>query len=268
MKLDKSSIAGVLLAAGGIFGGMMMEGGRVGQILQPTAAMIVLGGTLGALMIAFPVQVVLSSLKHLARVFLNPAVDHQGVIAMMTGFCAKARRDGVLSLDSQLSKIDDRFLRRAMMLAIDGTPARELRKAMEIELDLQAERDEEIPRVFESAGGYSPTVGIIGAVLGLIQVMQHLDNIEEVGKGIAVAFVATIYGVALANLVCLPAAGKLKIRMREEQIRKEMMLEGVISMLEGSNPRMLEIKLAGFLEESTGSAASGKREADHAQEAA
>jgi chemotaxis protein MotA len=133
------------------------------------------------------------------------------------------------------------------MLAVDGTEPDELRKMMELELDNKCEQDEKIPQVFESAGGFSPTVGIIGAVLGLIQVMQHLDKIDEVGRGIAVAFVATIYGVAAANLVFLPSAGKLKIRIREEQVIREMTLEGVISILEGMNPRMLETKLLGYL---------------------
>ena len=132
---------------------------------------------------------------------------------------------------------------------MDGTEPQEIRKMMELELDNQSEHEEHLPRVFESAGGFSPTIGIIGAVLGLIQVMQHLDDISEVGRGIAVAFVATIYGVGSANLFFLPAAGKIKIRIRQEQIRREMMLEGVISILEGMNPRMIEIKLLGFFAE-------------------
>jgi chemotaxis protein MotA len=119
-----------------------------------------------------------------------------------------------------------------------------------LELDNQAEHEERIPQVFEAAGGFSPTIGIIGAVLGLIQVMQHLDNIDEVGRGIAVAFVATIYGVGAANLLFLPAAGKLKIRIRTEQQMREMMLQGVVDILEGLNPRMVEAKLRGFLPES------------------
>jgi len=129
---------------------------------------------------------------------------------------------------------------------VDGTEPQEIRKMMELELDNQAEHEEHIPRVFESAGGFCPTIGIIGAVLGLIQVMQHLDDIGEVGRGIAVAFVATIYGVGSANLFFLPAAGKIKLRVRQEQIRREMMLEGVISILEGMNPRMIETKLLAF----------------------
>jgi chemotaxis protein MotA len=151
-----------------------------------------------------------------------------------------------VSLDRDLQDIEDPFLRKGLMLAVDGTEPQEIRKMMELELDNQAEHDEHVPRVFESAGGFSPTIGIIGAVLGLIQVMQHLDDVGEVGRGIAVAFVATIYGVGAANLFFLPAAGKIKMRVRQEQICREMMLEGVISILEGMNPRMIETKLLAF----------------------
>jgi hypothetical protein len=136
------------------------------------------------------------------------------------------------------------------MLAVDGTEPADLRKIMRVSLDSTTEEEERLPAVFESAGGFSPTIGILGAVLGLIQVMQHLDNINEVGRGIAVAFVATIYGVGIANLFFLPFAGKMRIRIRDGHRRREMMLEGVISILEGMNPRMLEIKLAGFLDDS------------------
>ena len=141
-------------------------------------------------------------------------------------------------------------MKKSLMLAVDGTEPTELRKMMQLEIDNQMEYEDNIPKVFESAGGFAPTIGIIGAVLGLIQVMQHLDNINEVGKGIAVAFVATVYGVGSANLFFLPSAGKMRLRMRDEQIVREMTLEGVISILEGMNPRMLEAKLLGFLSES------------------
>ena len=138
-------------------------------------------------------------------------------------------------------------MKKVLTLAVDGTEPQELRKIAELELDNELEREERFPQVFESAGGFSPTIGIIGAVIGLIQVMQHLEDINEVGRGIAVAFVATIYGVGLANLVFLPAAGKLRIRQQEEQTLKEMMLEGVTSIQEGMNPRTIEIKLRTFL---------------------
>jgi chemotaxis protein MotA len=245
--VDKASLGGIFLAVGGILAGLLLEGGNLGQILQPTAAMIVFGGTIGAVLVQFPLPVILASGKGLARVFFERKVNIEGVIKEIVGYANKARKEGIISLDRDLEKITDPFLKKSLMLAIDGTEPQELKKMMELELENQAEHEEKIPQVFESAGGFSPTIGIIGAVLGLIQVMQRLDNIEEVGKGIAVAFVATVYGVGAANLFFLPSAGKLKIRVREEQLIREMMLEGVISILEGLNPRMVETKLKGFL---------------------
>jgi chemotaxis protein MotA len=163
-------------------------------------------------------------------------------------FANKARRNGVVSLDADLQAIQDPFLKQTLMLAVDGTEPVELRKIMHVSLESMTEDEERLPAVFESAGGFSPTIGILGAVLGLIQVMQHLDNITEVGKGIAVAFVATIYGVGIANLFFLPFAGKMRLRIHSNFRRREMVLEGVISILEGMNPRMLLIKLNGFRE--------------------
>jgi chemotaxis protein MotA len=227
-----------------------MEGGKIAQLLQPTAALIVFGGTLGAVLLQFPLATVLAAFASLRTVFFAHNDDSLGAVTEMVGYAQKARKQGIVSLDSQLETIHEPFLKRSLMLAVDGTEPAELRSIMELELDNRAEREEHVARVFESAGGFSPTIGIIGAVLGLIQVMQHLDNIGEVGRGIAVAFVATIYGVGMANLFLLPAAGKIKIRQRDEQLRREIVLEGVISILEGMNPRMLETKLLSFLEES------------------
>ena len=247
--MDKSSFAGIFIAAGGILLCLMLEGGRLVQIVQPTAALIVFGGTLGAVMLQFPLRVVLAAFRRLGHVFFDRSKDPQTLIAEIVRYAHKARKDGIVSLDSDLEDVGDPFLKKSLMLAIDGTEPQEIRKLMELELDNQSEHEEHIPRVFESAGGFSPTVGIIGAVLGLIQVMQHLDDIGEVGRGIAVAFVATIYGVGAANLFLLPVAGKIKMRIRQEQIRREMMLEGVISILEGMNPRMIETKLLAFFSE-------------------
>lgn len=247
--MDKASFGGVLLAFGGITAGLLLEGGNLSQILQPTAAMIVFGGTLGAVLLQFPLPIVLGAFRRLAQVFIEPKKNPETLIQELVKYANQARREGIVSLDAELEKIQEPFLKKSLMLAVDGTEPEELRKMMELELDNQAEHDEKIPQVFESAGGFAPTIGIIGAVLGLIQVMQHLDKIDEVGKGIAVAFVATIYGVGSSNLIFLPSAGKLKIRMREEQVIREMTLEGVVSILEGMNPRMLETKLLGFLAE-------------------
>jgi chemotaxis protein MotA len=245
--VDKSTIGGIFLAVGGILAGLLLEGGKIAQILQPTAAMIVLGGTLGAVMVQFPLATVVQAFKRLAWVFFDKGEDPKQLVETLVLFAHRARKNGIVSLDSELPNIGDPFLKKALMLAVDGIEPEELRKMMELELDNQAEHSEKIAQVFESAGGFAPTIGIIGAVLGLIQVMQHLSNIDEVGKGIAVAFVATIYGVGSANLLFLPSSGKLKIKGREEQVLREMTVEGVISILEGMNPRILQTKLLGYL---------------------
>ena len=246
--MDKASFGGVLLAVVGIVAGLLIEGGNLGQIFQPTAAMIVFGGTLGAVLLQYPMPTVVEACRRLAQVFFTPRDQNVKLIALLVSFANKARRLGVVSLDADIKSIEEPFLRQALLLAVDGSEPAELRKIMSLTQDARIDGEDRVPAVFDSAGGFSPTIGILGAVLGLIQVMQHLDKIDEVGKGIAVAFVATIYGVGAANLFFLPAAGKLRIRMREEQQRREMMLEGVISILEGINPRMLEVKLSGFLD--------------------
>jgi chemotaxis protein MotA len=245
--MDIASVGGILLAIIGVLGGLMMEGGSIAQLTQPTAMLIVLGGTVGAVMLQFPLNIFLAAVRQFMRVFLSRDRENEAVVAQLVQFAVKARKSGIVSLDVDLSTVDDHFLKQTLMLAIDGTEPAAVREIMRLELENQAEFEERIPQVFESAGGFAPTVGIIGAVIGLIQVMQRLDNIDAVGRGIAIAFVATIYGVGLANLVFLPAAGKLRIRLQEEQMVKEMMLEGVISIQEGMNPRMIEIKLRTFL---------------------
>ncbi len=249
--MDKASVGGAFLAIAGIIAGLMIEGGNVGQILQPTAALIVFGGTMGAVLLQFPLTTVVEAFRSLAHIFTAPRKEDGHLIRQMVAFANKARRNGLVSLDSDLATIEDPFLKQTLMLAVDGTEPADLRKIMRVSLDSMTEDEERLPAVFESAGGFSPTIGILGAVLGLIQVMQHLDNIAEVGRGIAVAFVATIYGVGVANLFFLPFAGKMRLRIRSGHRRREMMLEGVISILEGINPRMLEIKLAGFVDDAS-----------------
>ena len=253
MAIDKSTIGGIAIALAGIGIGLALDGGKLAQVLQPTAALIVLGGTIGAVMIQFPLKIVLQALVHLKDVFLNATPESDDLVQNLLRYAYKARKEGLLSLDAELAKIKDPFLKESLMLAVDGVSADDLRKMMELQLDYQGEKDERIPKVFDAAGGFAPTIGIIGAVLGLIQVMQRLQDINEVGKGIAVAFVATIYGVGAANLLFLPWAGKLRIRIRERQIIQEMTLEAVLSIINGVNPRALELQLGSYL------AASPKR---------
>jgi chemotaxis protein MotA len=248
--MDKASIGGVVVVIACIVAGLLIEGGNLGQILQPTAALIVFGGTIGAVLLQFSLTTVVAAFAGMVHMFTAHHKHDDQLIGQLVGFANKARRNGLVSLDADLKTIEDPFLHQSLMLAIDGTEPAELRKIMHVHLDSIVEREEQLPSVFESAGGFSPTIGILGAVLGLIQVMQHLDDIQKVGRGIAVAFVATIYGVGVANLFFLPFAGKMRIRIRDGQRRREMMLEGVIAILEGMNPRMLELKLASFAHKS------------------
>jgi chemotaxis protein MotA len=247
IDIDKSTLAGTVVALAGIAAGLLIEGGRLTQVLQPTAALIVFGGTLGAVMVQFPLSVVLRAFLQLKNVFFGSEPEPDALIQNLLRYAYKARKEGLLSLDAELNKIQDPFLKESLMLAIDGTNVEDLRRMMELQLDYRAEKDERVPKVFESAAGFSPTIGILGAVLGLIQVMQHLQDINEVGKGIAVAFVATIYGVGAANLLFLPWAGKLKLRIRERQVVQEMTLEAVLSIMMGMNPRALELQLFSYL---------------------
>lgn len=245
--MDKGSIGGVVVALAGITAGLFIEGGNLGQVLQPTAALIVFGGTLGAVLLQFPPRTVWVAFRSLGSFFSTPQKGDSRLIQLLVNFANKARKNGVVSLDADLQSIQDPFLKQTLMLAVDGTEPTDLRNIMHVNMDSIAEEEDRLPAVFDAAGGISPTIGILGAVLGLIQVMQHLDNIQEVGRGIAVAFVATIYGVGIANLFFLPFAGKMRMHNDTGHRRREMMLEGVIAILEGINPRMLEIKLSGFL---------------------
>jgi chemotaxis protein MotA len=246
MRVDKSTFVGFAIALCGIGVGLVLDGGKLVQVLQPSAALIVLGGTLGAVMVQFPLKIVLQALVQLKDVFLNAEPESDSLVQNLLRYAYKARKEGLLSLDAELNKIRDPFLKESLMLAVDGVSSADLRKMMELQLDYQGEKDERIPKVFDAAGGFAPTIGILGAVLGLIQVMQRLQDINEVGKGIAVAFVATIYGVGSANLLFLPWAGKLRIRLRERQIVQEMTLEAVLSIVDGVNPRALELQLNSY----------------------
>ena len=254
--MDRSTLGGILIALLGIGCGLLLDGGNLTQVVQPTAALIVLGGTVGAVMIQFPLPVVLQSVRQLKTVFFNPKGESEILVQNLVRYALKARKEGLLSLDTELSKIQDPFLKETLMLAIDGVATGDLRKMMELQLDYRGEKDERIPKVFEAAAGFAPTIGIIGAVLGLIQVMQHLQDISEVGKGIAVAFVATIYGVGSANLFFLPWAGKLRIRIREQQVIQEMTLEAILSIADGINPRTLETQLSRYTSKSRASGLS------------
>ncbi len=245
-SFDLGTAGGIALALAGIAVGLWLDGGSLAQVLQPTAMLIVFGGTFGAVLVQFPWSAVREALGRLRDVLLDPKPQSAPLVEQLLAYAMKARRKGLLSLDSELEAITDPFLKKCLMLAIDGMSLNELRSIMELDLDSREEQEEQSARVFEAAGGFAPTVGILGAVLGLIQVMQRLDNIGAVGRGIAVAFVATLYGVGSANLMFLPIAGKLKIRARERQMVREMTLEAVIAILMGDSPRTLREKLGAY----------------------
>ena len=248
-SIDKSTLGGILVAAVGVMLGLFLDGGSVRQIIQPTAALIVFGGTFGAVMVQFPLQTLRQAMVSLQQVFLEPRTQTPASVEVLLGYAQKARRRGLVALDADLKDIEDPFLRKCLTCAVDGMQRGPLQELMEIDLTNLEEKEEGAAKVFEAAGGFAPTVGIIGAVLGLIQVMQQLDNIGEVGKGIAVAFVATLYGVGSANLLFLPLAGKMRIRAREAQLAREFMLEAALSIADGSSPRALRDKLTAHLED-------------------
>ncbi len=248
LKLDLATILGLTLAVGGIVGGLILEKGSVRDIAQITAAIIVLGGTAGAVLVTTPMDTLKMSLSELKRVFVEPSHNRAALIDDLIGYATKARRHGIISLENDSNSIKDPFLQKALNLAIDGTDLDGLKEIMELDIDLADHRAEQSAGVFESGGGYAPTIGIIGAVLGLIQVMKNLANIQEVGHGIAVAFVATVYGVGLANVFLLPAAAKVRNRARAEHHFRELALLGVVGILEGLNPKMLRTKLNSYLD--------------------
>jgi chemotaxis protein MotA len=243
---DFATLAGILLALGGIVGGLLMEGGRINDISQITAAFIVLGGTCGAVMVSTPLNVLVGAATQLVHVFFDKIQRPDSAIEQLIVYATKARKYGLVSLEDDAMDIQDPFLRKALSLAVDGTDLQELRTMMMLEIDLSDNRALAEAKVFESAGGYSPTIGIIGAVMGLIQVMKNLANIGEVGHGIAVAFVATVYGVGLANIFLLPASNKIKSRIERDRELKELKLEGVVAIVEGLNPKIIRSKLEAY----------------------
>ncbi len=238
-----------------------MEGGRIRDISQITAAFIVLGGTFGAVMVSTPIGVLKGAATRLVHVFLDKTQLPDSAIEQIIVYATMARKNGLVSLEDEAVTIEDPFLRKALTLAVDGTDLQELRNMMLLEIDMADNSALAEAKVFESAGGYSPTIGIIGAVMGLIQVMKNLSNIEEVGRGIAVAFVATVYGVGLANIFLLPASNKIKSRIERDRELKELKLEGVVAIVEGLNPKIIRSKLEAYQHgEKSSSNAKGEKQ--------
>ncbi|HEX7362908.1 MAG TPA: flagellar motor protein [Bryobacteraceae bacterium] len=246
-KPDWATLGGLAVAGACILGGLLLEGGQVADVAQLTAGLIVIGGTIGAVMITTPLPMLWAAMRKLPTIFRAPRASSEEEIEQIIDLAKRARKGGIVSLESDAEALEDPFLRKALSLAVDGNDVRDIRSIMELEIEMSGQRGEEEARVFEAAGGYAPTIGILGAVLGLIQVMKHLEDMDKVGHGIAVAFVATVYGVGSANLFFLPVASKLKLRLDQAQEMKELMLEGVIKIAEGMNPRLIRMHLEAYL---------------------
>ncbi len=244
--MDILTIIGLFLGAFAILGGQVLEGGHISSILQPTAAVIVFGGTIGAICIQYPMSTVIQSIKMVKLAFVEKSENPNIIIKEFLNYSAVARREGLLALESKARTVKEQFIKKGLYLVVDGAESRFIKDVMEIDAEYDEERALLAAKVFESAGGYAPTLGIIGAVLGLIQVMENLADPTRLGAGIAVAFVATIYGIASANFFWLPLAGKLKVKIRKDMIRREMIIEGLVAIADGENPRYIEEKLEGF----------------------
>jgi chemotaxis protein MotA len=240
-------LIGILFALFAILVGNALEGGHMGSMLGGPAALIVLGGTIGAVIVQFPGATLLGAMRAAGSTFKKAAVDPAKLVDEIVDYANRARRDGILALEKVAATASHPFLTKALTMAIDGADSTSLRQTMEIAIGQHEEHGEDGAKVFEAGGGYSPTVGIIGAVLGLIHVMSNLSDINAVGHGIAAAFVATIYGVAVANIIFLPFAGRIKFRVRDEVQRMELMLTGVLAIQEGMNPKLVRERLSEFL---------------------
>lgn len=245
--MDIATLLGIALALGSIIGGQALEGGHLSSILQLTAFIIVMGGTIGAVCVQNPLSVVIKSITLLSLAISSPKHDAKGTITTMISLADVARKQGLLALEGKLKDLHDPFMKKGLQLIVDGTEHKAVHEILEIEMEHHEEQGVIAAKVWEAAGGYAPTVGILGAVLGLIHVMENLADPSKLGGGIAVAFVATVYGVGAANLFFLPLANKIKLKLKEESGLRAMIIMGLIGLAQGENPRLLQEKLESFL---------------------
>lgn len=246
--MDFLTVAGLFLGLAGIVGGLLMEGGKIASLLQLPAFLIVIGGSFGAALVQSQMQTFMRALSMLRWMIVPPVVDLSNRIEQLVGWSNIARRESVLGLESLIEQQSDGYVRNALQMLVDGTDPEIMRHTLEIEIVTKEGLQTEGAKLFESVGGYAPTIGIIGAVIGLIRVMENLTQPEKLGEGIATAFVATIYGLVLANLIMIPMSGKLKSIINQQTLEKELVLEGVLAIANGENPHNVEMKLQGFLE--------------------
>jgi chemotaxis protein MotA len=244
--MDRTSLIGLALGLAAIIGGQLLEGGELRSLLQVTAFAIVIGGTLGAVMLQTSPAVFMSGIRLLPWVFRPPAVEFRKTLDRLVLWGGTARRGGLLALEPMMRGAIDPYTRKGLQLIVDGAEPQVVRDALQLEIETWEDAQRQAARVWEAAGGYAPTIGIIGAVMGLIQVMQNLSDPARLGAGIAVAFVATIYGVGSANLLFLPVASKLKSIIARQVRLKEMIADGMEAIASGENPRNIELRLEGY----------------------
>lgn len=242
-RFDVSGVAGLALAIAAVVVAQRLEGGQIRSLLQPTAAVIVFGGTLAALLVSFPLATLTRTITTVRAAFLTPPATVRSLVAELSDLALQSKKRGLMSLENTAAASRNRFLGRALGLAVDGVPPDIVRRTMETESHAQEEFDDEVAHVLESAAGYAPTLGILGAVLGLIHVMENIAAPSRLGAGIAVAFVATVYGVGSANLLFMPLAGRIRYHTRLAALRRELIIEGILSMQQGVHPRQLEEQL-------------------------
>lgn len=244
--LDITILFGIITGLVAIIGGFLWEGGQISGLFQGTAALIVFGGTLAAVVISYPLSKLKTLPDGLRMAFGRESNDTEQYIEDMVTMATTARRAGVLALERISSEHPNEFLREGIQLVVDGTEQEQIQQIMELELDSLEQKHEGYAKIFESAGGYAPTMGIIGTVMGLIHVLGSLTEPTELGPAIAVAFIATLYGVASANLIFLPIASKIRARSESEVYTMEMLLQGIMAIQNGENPQLVRKKLEFF----------------------
>jgi chemotaxis protein MotA len=247
--MDRLSVIGLSTALLGIVGGQLLEGGTASFLLQSTAFMVVFGGTMGAVMLQYPFKLFVSGIKMGKWAFVTPEMNTQRLIYQFTSWSSVARKNGIVALDQLIPPIKDPFVKNGMRLLVDGHGAEKIREILEVEINAYEHYNFTAARVWESAAGYSPTIGIMGAVLGLIHVMQNLSDPTKLGDGIAVAFIATIYGVGFANMLFLPIGNKIKSLVYDQVAQREMVVEALVGIANNEHPRFIESKLRGHLVE-------------------
>ncbi len=245
--MDRLSVIGVVLALVALVGGSVLKGSGLSGLWNPAAFVIVIIGTIAAILVQTPLATFRRALKIVRWVFQPPAHDRASVIAKIVEWSTTARKQGLLGLEAEVQALEDPFLRKGLQMVVDGVEPDAIRQMLEIELQGQSDRDMSAAKVFEGMGIYSPTLGIIGAVLGLMAVMKNLADPSKLGPGIAAAFTATIYGIGAANLMLLPMAAKLKGLVNHQAQEREMIVEGLIAIAQGENPRNIEARLNGFV---------------------